>query len=88
MSRMRPIAALGLSTCLDESAIEFRLGLLRLPVVPVSIAIAIVTPASSQLGLALRCRVSERFRERAQQAAAVALILAGGYLVAGRAFAR
>lgn len=79
--------ALGISISLDEFAIGFSLGLVRLPVVPVIIAIAVVALVASQLGLALGSRVSERFRERAEQLAAVALILLGAYLVAERAFA-
>jgi manganese efflux pump family protein len=80
------IIALGVSISLDEFAIGFSLGLVRLPVAPVIIAIAIVALVASQLGLALGSRLSERFRERAEQVAAVALILLGAYLVADRAF--
>jgi len=79
------ILALGLSISLDEFAIGFSLGLVRLPVVPVIIAIAVVALVASQLGLALGSRISERFRERAEQLAAVALILLGTYLVVERA---
>jgi putative Mn2+ efflux pump MntP len=81
------IIALGISISLDEFAIGFSLGLVRLPVAPVIIAIAIVALVASQLGLALGSRLSERFRERAEQIAAVALILLGAYLVAHRVFA-
>lgn len=77
--------ALGVSISLDEFAIGFSLGLVRLPVVPVIIAIAIVALVASQLGLALGARISERFREGAEQLAAVALILLGAYLVVERA---
>lgn len=79
------IIALGVSISLDEFAIGFSLGLVRLPVVQVIIAIAIVALVASQLGLALGSRVSERFRERAEQLAAVALIFLGVYLVVERA---
>jgi len=79
------IIALGVSISLDEFAIGFSLGLVRLPVVPVIIAIAIVALVASQLGLALGSRISERFRERAEQVAAVALIFLGVYLVVVRA---
>ena len=81
------IIALGISISLDEFAIGFSLGLVRLPVAPVIIAIAIVALVASQLGLALGSRLSERFRERAEQVAAIALILLGAYLVADRALA-
>jgi manganese efflux pump family protein len=81
------IIALGVSISMDEFAIGFSLGLVRLPVVPVIIAIAIVALVASQLGLALGSSISERFRERAEQIAAVALILLGTYLVVERALA-
>ncbi|HTX84757.1 MAG TPA: manganese efflux pump [Streptosporangiaceae bacterium] len=78
------ILALGISISLDEFAIGFSLGLVRLPVVPVIIAIAVVALVASQLGLALGSGISERFRERAEKLAAVALILLGAYLIAER----
>jgi manganese efflux pump family protein len=79
------IPALGLSISLDEFAIGFSLGLVRLPVIPVVIAIAIVALAASQLGLALGSRLSERFRKRAEKLAAIALVVLGMYLLAERA---
>lgn len=82
------IIALGLSISMDEFAIGFSLGLVRLPVVPVIAAIGIQALIASQLGLALGQRVSERFRERAEQLAAVALILLGAYLIVERALSR
>jgi manganese efflux pump family protein len=81
------VIALGISISLDEFAIGFSLGLVRLPVVPVIIAIGIVALAASQLGLALGSRISDRFRERAEQFAAAALIVLGTYLVIQRAVA-
>jgi putative Mn2+ efflux pump MntP len=77
--------ALGLSISLDELAIGFSLGLARLPVVPVIVAIAVLAVVASQLGLALGQVVSERFREHAEQIAGIALIALGCYLVAERA---
>jgi putative Mn2+ efflux pump MntP len=79
------IIALGLSISMDELAIGFSLGLVRLPVVPVILAIAVQALVASQLGLALGTIVGERFRERAEQLAAVALIVLGGYLIVERA---
>jgi putative Mn2+ efflux pump MntP len=79
------ILALGISISLDEFAIGFSLGLVRLPVVPVIIAIAIVALIASQLGLALGSRISEMFRERAEKLAAIALVVLGAYLLAERA---
>jgi len=78
---------LGLSISLDELAIGFSLGLARLPVAPVIIAIAVLALVVSQLGLALGQFVSERFREHAEQIAGIALIALGGYLIAERALA-
>jgi manganese efflux pump family protein len=82
------ILALGISISLDELAIGFSLGLARLPVVPVIIAIAVQALLASQLGLALGHRISEWFRERAEQLAAVALILLGAYLITERLLAQ
>jgi putative Mn2+ efflux pump MntP len=79
--------ALGLSISLDELAIGFSLGLARLPVAPVIVAIAILAVVVSQLGLALGQAVSARFREHAEQLAGIALIALGGYLIAERAAA-
>jgi len=81
------VIALGISISMDEFAIGFTLGLVRLPVVPVIVAIAVLALVASQLGLALGAVIGEHFRERAEQAAAIALILLGCYLIAERAFA-
>lgn len=80
-SRGLALAALGLSISLDELAIGFSLGLARLPVVAVIIAIAAQTLLAAQLGLALGAKISERVRERAEQIAGTALILLGGFLI-------
>jgi len=81
------IVALGISISMDELAIGFTLGLARLPVVPVIVAIAVLALVASQLGLALGAVVGEHFRERAEQVAALTLILLGCYLIAERALA-
>jgi manganese efflux pump family protein len=78
------IVALGVSISLDELAIGFSLGLSRLPLVPVIIAIGVQALLAAQLGLSLGARISEHLRERAEQAAGVALILLGGFLIAER----
>jgi manganese efflux pump family protein len=82
------ILALGISISLDEFAIGFSLGLVRLPAVPVLIAIAVQALLASQLGLTLGHQVSERFTERAEQLAALALILLGAYLITQRLLAQ
>lgn len=76
---------LGLSISLDELAIGFSLGLARLPVLPVIVAIALLALIASQLGLALGAVISERFREHSEQLAGLALVALGGYLIASRA---
>jgi putative Mn2+ efflux pump MntP len=78
------LVGLGLSISLDELAIGFSLGLADLPVLPVIIAIGVQALIASQLGLALGQRVSESWRERAEQLAGIALILLGGFLIAER----
>jgi putative Mn2+ efflux pump MntP len=82
------IIALGVSISLDEFAIGFSLGLVRLPALPVIVAIAAQALLASQLGLALGHRISARFTEGAEQVAAVALILLGAYLIADRLLTR
>jgi putative Mn2+ efflux pump MntP len=83
-TRGTAIIALGVSISLDELAIGFSLGLARLPLVPVIIAIGVQALLAAQLGLSLGARISEHLRERAEQAAGVALILLGGFLIAER----
>ena len=64
---------LGLSISLDELAIGFTLGLLRLPAALVIALIALQTFVVTQLGLRLGDRVSERLREGAERLAGLAL---------------
>lgn len=75
--------ALGVSISLDELAIGFTFGLLRLPVIPVIALIAAQAFVVSQLGMRLGERIGERFREGAERAAGGALaLLALGLLIA------
>ena len=76
------LIALGMSISLDELAIGFTIGLAGLPVIPVIVALAVQAFLVAQLGLTVGTRVSERLRERAAQAAGIALILLGAYVVA------
>jgi manganese efflux pump family protein len=64
---------LGLSISLDELAIGFTLGLLRLPVALVIALIAVQAFVVTQLGLRLGHRLSEPLRETAERAAGVVL---------------
>jgi putative Mn2+ efflux pump MntP len=74
--------ALGVSISLDELAIGFTLGLLRLPVALVIVLIGVQTVAVTQLGLRLGHRLSERLRERAERLAGLALAVLGLVLLA------
>jgi putative Mn2+ efflux pump MntP len=76
------LLGLGISISLDELAIGFSLGLARLPVVAVIIAIAAQAFLAAQLGLHLGARVGERLREGAERIAGVALLALAAYLLA------
>jgi putative Mn2+ efflux pump MntP len=76
------LIALGISISLDELAIGFGIGLTRLPVTAIIVAVAVQAFLAAQLGLAIGARIGERWRERAEQVAGIALILLGGYLIA------
>ena len=73
---------LGISISLDELAIGFTLGLLRLPAVLVIALIAAQTLVVTQLGLRVGDKLSERFRDRASQLAGAALATLGLVLLA------
>jgi manganese efflux pump family protein len=75
------LVALGISISLDELAIGFSIGLVRLPVPVVIAAIAAQAFVAAQLGLALGAKIGERWRERAEQIAGIALILLGAWLI-------
>jgi putative Mn2+ efflux pump MntP len=75
------LVALGISISLDELAIGFSIGLVRLPVPVVIAAIAVQAFVAAQLGLAVGAKIGERWRERAEQVAGIALILLGAYLI-------
>lgn len=66
---------LGLSISLDELAIGFTLGLLRLPIVPVIALIAAQAFVLTQVGMRLGGRVGERAREGAERVAGIVLAL-------------
>jgi putative Mn2+ efflux pump MntP len=83
-TRGTAVVALGVSISLDELAIGFSLGLVRLPLIPVIIAIGVQALLAAQLGLSLGAGISEHLRERAEQVAGVALVLLGGFLIGER----
>jgi len=72
---------LGVSISLDELAIGFSAGLLRLPLVPLVVAIAVQALAVTLLGVHLGSRVGERWRESAERVAGAALIALGSTLL-------
>jgi putative Mn2+ efflux pump MntP len=75
------LIALGISISLDELAIGFTVGLAHLPITAVLVAIALQAFIAAHLGLAIGARISERWRERTEQAAGTTLILLGAYLI-------
>jgi putative Mn2+ efflux pump MntP len=73
---------LGLSISVDELAIGFTLGLLRVPLLPVIIAIAAQAFVVTQLGLRFGARLGGRARESAERLAGLALTAIGTGLLA------
>ena len=73
---------LGISISLDELAIGFTLGLLRLPAALVIVLIAAQAFIVTQLGLRLGHRLSERAREGAERLAGATLIVLAVVLLA------
>ena len=71
------LIGLGISVSLDELAIGVTIGVARLPVTAVIVAIVVQAFVAAQLGLAGGARIGERWRERAEQIAGIALILLG-----------
>jgi putative Mn2+ efflux pump MntP len=72
--------ALGISISLDELAIGFAIGLLRLSLWWAVVLIAAQAFVFSQLGLWLGARVGETQRERAERLAGVALLAIAAWL--------
>lgn len=80
-SRGIALIGLGISISLDELAIGFSIGLAHLPVTIVVTAIALQAFLAAQVGLAVGAKIGEHWRERAEQAAGIALTLLGAYLI-------
>lgn len=78
---------LGLSVSLDELAIGFTLGLLRLPTVLVVALIAGQALVVAQVGMRVGARLGERVREGAERLAGAALLALGLVLLAERLLA-
>lgn len=79
LARTSGLAILGLaiSISLDELAIGFSIGLLRLPLVWAIVLIASQAFLVAQAGMRLGSRIRERLRERIAKAAGVALVALG-----------
>jgi putative Mn2+ efflux pump MntP len=76
--------ALGVSISLDELAIGFGAGLLRLPTLALVISIGAQAFLVTQVGVRLGGRVGERWRESAGRVAGAALIALGTALLTMR----
>jgi putative Mn2+ efflux pump MntP len=89
LTQMHGLGALilGVSISLDELAIGFTLGLLRLPSGLVIALIALQAFIVAQLGLRLGSRLSERLREGAERLAGAALTALGIVLLAEKLLA-
>ena len=90
LARTRGLAALGLgvSISLDELAIGFTIGLLRLPIALVIVLIGLQTVLVTQVGLRLGARLGEGIREGAERVAGIALALLGIVLLAEKLLGR
>jgi manganese efflux pump family protein len=89
LAQARGVGALllGVSISLDELAIGFTLGLLRLPAALVVVLIALQAFIVTQIGLRLGSRLSERLREGAERLAGIALTVLGLGLLAEKLLA-
>jgi putative Mn2+ efflux pump MntP len=76
--------ALGLSISLDELAIGVSAGLLRLPIAPLVIAVAVQAFVMTHVGVRVGARVAERAGEAAERLAGVALLALGAALLVSR----
>jgi manganese efflux pump family protein len=76
--------ALGISISLDELAIGFSAGLLRLPILAMVLAIGAQAFLVTQVGVRLGTRVGARTREAAERLAGAALIALGVVLLVER----
>ena len=75
------ILVLGLSISLDELAIGFGVGLLRLPLILLVVLIAVQAFFAAQLGMRLGSRIAEKARETAEKFAGGLLVVAAGFVV-------
>ena len=82
--RFGAAVALGLSVSMDELAIGFSAGLLRVPLVPLVVAVAAQAFLASQIGLRAGGRVGGAPGELAERLAGVAMLALAALLAAQR----
>jgi putative Mn2+ efflux pump MntP len=75
------IVVLGVGISVDELAVGFGVGLLRLPLLLLIVLIALQAFAAAQLGMRLGSRLTERARQAAGRIAGVLLIAAAALVV-------
>jgi manganese efflux pump family protein len=71
------VVGLGIGISLDELAIGFSAGLLRIPIILAAVLIAAQAFAAAQLGVRLGQRVGEGMREGAEKLASAVLVILG-----------
>jgi putative Mn2+ efflux pump MntP len=76
------VVVLGVGISVDELAVGFGVGLLRLPLVLLIVLIALQAFLAAQLGMRLGSRVAENARHAAGRVAGLLLVLAAALLVA------
>lgn len=79
-----PLLALAISVSLDELAVGLSFGVLRLPLGPTLIAIALQAAVVSALGLWLGARIGRAIGRRAELVAALVLLALGVAIVLAR----
>jgi manganese efflux pump family protein len=84
MARGWPLLGIALSVSLDELAMGFSFGVLRVPVVPALVAIALQALVVSVIGQWIGRRMGVALGERAEMAAGVVLCLLGLAVGLGR----
>ncbi len=86
LTRVRGLAAvaLGISVSLDELAIGLSLGVLRLAVAPVAIAVGLQAVVVALIGTAVGAGLSARVREGSERLAGLALVVLAIVLVLAR----
>lgn len=75
------VLALGVSISLDELAVGFSAGLLRLPILAMAVAIGLQAFIVTQIGVRLGGRVGESWREVAEKVAGAALLALAAILL-------